>query len=222
MFFDIICAALVGQLFRISRWRQQRALLSRSQPSFSPFLSFLWERCPTRNSKGKTSRHGQRGQELRRPNVVLVGPPAGCVCSIFLQVPGTAAEERALSGEARRRALRGLPQSAGRLPPCPPTPVHINLCTCTRGNMRHSTAPKQQSSAGKVLHVGDNFYDVETQVSQERQCSSESKVCNKDGTHCTSRQKPGQNDELEKSTHWPSHPARPRGGPHLVWGGGWA
>ena len=72
--------------------------------------------------------------------------------------------------------------------------------------MRYTATAKQR---GSVYYMGNNFCHLKTQVLQERQESNESIFCNKDGTHCISREKPGEKDDLENSTHLLSHPSCP-------------
>ena len=87
----------------------------------------------------------------------------------------------------------------------PPTPPY-KLRPIPSGNTRYTATAKQRDS---VYYMGNHFCHLKTQVLQERQESNESIFCNKDGTHCISREKPGEKDDLENSTHLLSHPACP-------------
>lgn len=120
MFFDIICAALVGQLFRISRWRQQRALLSRSQPSFSPFLSFLWEQCPTRNSKGQDITPWAKGTRTETTQ----RSPGGASCWLCLQhfspSAGDCCRRTCLEWRGSEEGTKRPPTKCRTAPPLPP------------------------------------------------------------------------------------------------------
>lgn len=99
--------------------------------------------------------------------------------------------------------------------------LHPGSCTstCQIGDTPHTTAPQQGSSAGKVVHVGDDFCDIKSQALRKSRAATKRNSATRMGHTTSLERSQGKMMTWNVQLIWPHLPACLLGWPHSLQGG---